>query len=431
MSHETGQPRKILLVEDDEVMGESLVQALSLEDCSVEWRRTGAGALEALAGQPSPMAVLCDIRLPDMTGEALFEAQSTASPGSFLFMTGYGEIDQAVRLMRAGAADYLTKPFEMEALLSRLFRLAPCCAGDSGALGPSPEMCEIESLLVRAAPHDGPVFFTGETGVGKSVCARHLHGLSRPGSPFMAVNCAAIPADLLESEIFGHERGAFPGAVERHPGYAERAGDGVLFLDEIGAASADVQAKLLRLFEQSTFYRLGGEEEIPFRARIAAATNRDPVTDALRADLFHRLSAFTVEIPPLRDRPEDIDWLLRKFVAEFSRNAARELHGVSALTVEAARSHDWPGNGHELRNRAERAVALGTGDRIMPDDLFPRKPGAAEQGGALADLRDQTERRAILGALRDANDRPGDAARMLGISRTTLWEKMKRLGIRN
>ncbi|MGM0562548.1 MAG: sigma-54-dependent transcriptional regulator, partial [Pseudomonadota bacterium] len=240
--------RRIAVVEDDPIMGESLLQRLSLEGGEVTWWRDGNQALEGFR-QTRPEVVVCDIRLPDLSGEELFRRTAEHASLPFLFITAYGDIDQAVRLMRAGAGDYLTKPFEMEALLVRLDDLLrPAEPARGGSLGASPQMCEIENLLRRLADRPSPVLLTGETGVGKEICARFLHQASRnAGEPFIAVNCAAIPSELLESELFGHEKGAFTGASARHLGYAERAGSGTLFLDEIGELPFALQGKLLRL----------------------------------------------------------------------------------------------------------------------------------------------------------------------------------------
>jgi DNA-binding NtrC family response regulator len=437
--------RSIGLIEDDRVMGESLAQGLALEGLDVSWWQSGTEALAALARPRTPDVLICDIRLPDMSGEAVFEALArSGSPPPVLFMTAYGEIDQAVRLMRAGAADYLTKPFEMATLMGRLVALLPPPpeappTGDP-VLGVSPIMRALERDLARLAGASGPVLITGETGVGKEVCARHLHQLARPGAPFIAVNCAAIPADLLESEIFGHEKGAFTGATARHPGYAERAREGILFLDEIGDLPPVLQGKLLRLVEERAFHRLGGTTTVPFHARVVAATNTDlptAVSNArFRADLLYRLNTFTLDIPPLRARPEDIGWLLDHFVTRFlAEHPDGPVRGLGALAVEAARTHDWPGNVRELRNRVERAVAMGLSAWLGPADLFPPARRTAGVGAdtdtpaPLADIRDAAERRAIESAIRDADGQLREAARLLGISRTTLWEKMRRLGL--
>ena len=424
----------VWVIEDDPIMGESLLEALALEGFAVRWWTSGEAALDALATGPAPAVVACDMRLPGRSGEDTYAALRVAGfAGPVLFMTAYGEIDQAVRLIRAGASDYVTKPFAMSAFLERLATLAPHGL-EATPLGVSPAMLDIEHLLCRIADQDGPVLITGETGVGKEVCARRLHELSRPNQPLVAVNCAAIPADLLESELFGYERGAFTGASARHAGYAERARDGILFLDEIAEMPLALQPKLLRLLEAKSFHRLGGEKPVAFKARVVAATNRDVREAAregrFREDLLYRLDMFAIEVPPLRERPDDIEWLLEEFVGPVSAGAHRTARPLSALAVEAARSYPWPGNVRELRYKLERAVVFARGPALMPADLFPptRPAAAAAPAAPLAEIRDAAERRAIDGALRDTGGQVHEAAKLLGISRTTLWEKMRRLG---
>ena len=225
----------------------------------------------------SPDLVLCDIRLPDMSGEEVFRtANSRSVAPPFVFMTAFGQIDQAVALVRAGAYDYLTKPFEIATLFHKAREIVSLRVrdGEQGALGVSPAMRQIEALLRRLAPRSLPILLTGETGSGKEVCARFLHQVSPAAAePFMAVNCAAIPAELLESEVFGHERGAFSGAHQRHLGYAERARGGILFLDEIASMPLALQSKMLRVLEERSFHRVGGETSIPLKARIVCATS--------------------------------------------------------------------------------------------------------------------------------------------------------------
>jgi two-component system, NtrC family, response regulator HydG len=334
----------------------------------------------------------------------------------------------------------MTKPFEMDEFLKRIEsgrRSTSSVAMVKGyCLGESQAIQQVEELIHRYADHDLPVLLTGETGSGKEVAARLMHQISaRAAEPFVAVNCAAIPGDLLESEIFGHEKGAFTGAQQRHLGYAERAGKGILFLDEIAEMPRALQAKLLRLIEACSFHRLGGEGAIPFRARIVAATHRDLAdrtgSTGFRDDLYFRLAVLPLEIPPLRKRPEDISWLLDRFLDNAVDRTGARIRGISALAVEAARSHDWPGNVRELRNRVERAVALGMNEWIMPGDLFPEQFGqsTAEDFVSLSVVRDAAEKRQIEHALDKTGGQIGKAAVLLGISRTTLWEKMTRLGL--
>lgn len=432
------ETRTIALIEDDSIMGESLVQRLALEGVAVKWWRTGKEAVVGMGSTPFD-AVLCDIRLPDMTGEDLFiEAGRSTKIPPFIFITGHADIDQAVRLMRAGAADYVTKPFAIEGLLERLGDVVRPVVSATGVLGPSPATKTLERMLLRLAPLASTILLIGETGCGKEVAARLLHASGdRAQSPFIAVNCAAIPDHLLESELFGYEKGAFTGASQRHAGYAERTGAGVLFLDEIGELRPELQAKLLRLIEDRTFTRLGGEKLMAFQGRLVAATNADlhqlVKEGRFREDLYYRINVVAVRVPPLRERPEDIVWLMDRFFAEFAATAPNAIKGYGMMSVEAALAHTWPGNIRELRNRVERAVALADGPWIMPSDLFPEHGDARvqrEDGSfSLEDVRNEAERRHIRRVLASTGGEIGAASKILRIGRTTLWEKMKRLGL--
>lgn len=428
---------RIGLVEDDPIMGESLLQRLTIEGAEVTWWKTCAEAVAGLAAK-KPQAVICDIRLPDGSGEDVFaEANGAENAPPFLFMTGYGDIDQAVRLMQSGAGDYITKPFEMDPFLERLSRIARAADTNiSGALGVSEPMRGIERTLMRLAKVEAPLLIMGDTGSGKEVCARFLHGIKgAQAGPFMAVNCAAIPSELMESELFGHEKGAFTGAQGRHLGYAERASTGTLFLDEIGDLAPRLQAKLLRLLEDRSFTRVGGEQVLPFRARVVCATNAPLaqwVTEGkFREDLLYRINVVALRVPPLRERSADVSWLLERFFMSLSERQETHLRGLSAPAIEAALAHSWPGNVRELRNRIERAFALADGPWILPGDLFPERsqgqPRAAFEH--LDDVRDEAEHRHIQRMLATHDGAISATARALGISRTTLWEKMKRLGI--
>jgi DNA-binding NtrC family response regulator len=433
------QPR-IAVVEDDPIMGESLVQRLSLEGYDTIWCQTGHAALEAVRAR-RPDLLVCDIRLPDMSGEEVFrDALPDLAASPVLFITAFGDIDQAVRLVRAGADDYLTKPFVMERFLSRIDHLLKArqpAADGTGALGPSPAIRGVEALLRRVADIDSTVLLTGESGVGKEVAARFLHQVSRrAGLPFMAVNCAAIPTDLLESELFGHERGAFTGAHVRHEGYAERARGGILFLDEVPELPPNLQAKLLRLVQERVFSRLGGESLLRFDARLVCATNADleALVEAgrFRRDLYYRINVIRVPVPSLRQRQDDIVPLLRHYVGHFAEGFGREVRGLTAQAETIALAHHWLGNVRELRNRVERAVALATGPWIAAADLFPDLELAAAPDASLASLatvRETAERHHIQAALAQTGGQMQKAAELLGISRTTLWEKMRRLGL--
>ena len=431
--------RTIAVIEDDSIMGESLTQSLSLEGANVCLYRSGQAALRGGAPRRFDL-VVCDIRLPDMDGQSFFRSFGMgADTPPFLFMTAFGDINQAVALMREGAADYLTKPFDMAEFLHRVqssLRPTPQAHDGDIELGVSPPMREIEHLLRLVSRVESPVLITGETGTGKEVCARFLHALTRKAGPFVAVNCAAIPSDLLESELFGHEAGAFTGAGKRHLGFAERAGEGTLFLDEIGELALPLQAKLLRVLEERQFYRLGGEAPVVFKARLVSATNADLgariAARQFRSDLYYRINVVEVRVPPLRERRQDIPWLLNSFLADLSAHGENGLRGIGAVAEQAALTHSWPGNVRELRNRVERALALNLTGWISPQDLFPEKRAGAFATAApmsLADAREAAEKQRITAALEENDGQIAKTAECLAVSRTTLWEKMKRYGL--
>ena len=430
------------VIDDDPVMGGALTDRLALEGYRPVWWSSAEAALDGLA-QSTPDLLVCDIRLPDMGGDELFDVASRrqALP-PVIFMTGYGDINQAVSLVKAGAVDYVTKPFDMTDLLPRIRnaidRARAAQTPPVGApLGVSEAMARVAALLSRVADIDSTVLLTGASGVGKEVAARYLHVNSpRAQAPFIAVNCAAIPAALMESELFGHEKGAFTGAAARHRGYAERAGDGILFLDEIGELSPELQAKLLRLLEERSFTRLGGERSLTFSARVLAASNADlphRVTDGrFRADLFHRLNVIPVHIPSLAERPADIGFFAEAFTREFAALFDRPARRLSPRARFALDHHTWPGNVRELRNRIERAVALAAGPTIDADDLFPEAATAAgsqPSTQSLQAIREDAERAHISTVLAETGGQIGEAARRLAVSRTTLWDKMRRLGL--
>lgn len=428
------------VVEDDAVMGGTLVHRLDLEGYSTAWWRTGQEALSALRTS-RPDLVVCDIRLPDMSGEDVFlKVLPTLGETPFLFVTAFGQIEQAVRLTKAGAVDYIAKPYALPDLLDRIPRLIAQRPGADGVLGTSDAMHRLERLLRRVADVESTLMFTGESGAGKEVAARFVHQISaRAAAPFIAVNCAAIPNDLIESELFGHEKGAFTGAHARHLGYVERAREGVLFLDEVGELATPIQAKLLRLVEDRAFTRVGGEASIKANARLICATNVDldqAVADGrFRQDLYYRINVIPITVPPLRERLDDILPLAHSFVREFSEAFDREIHGFTGSAELALIAHRWSGNVRELRNRVQRAVVLAQGPWIGPESLFASEaPGwiALEPLPAtLAEARAVAEKQHIRAALERVGGRVDDAAKSLGISRSTLFDKMKKLDIRS
>jgi len=433
--HERG---RIGIIEDDLVVGGTLAHRLELEGYTSLWWRTGREALEGIRTQ-RPDLVVCDILLPDMSGKDVF---LRALPGlggrPFLFVTAHAQIEDAVFLMKAGAVDYLEKPYALPDLLDRIARLIKLQPRPAGDLGTSEAMRQVELLLRRVADIDSSLLITGESGVGKEVAAKFVHQIStRAAEPFVAVNCGAIPNELIESQLFGHEKGAFTSAQMRHHGYVERARNGILFLDEVGELPMLMQVKLLRLVQERTFTRIGGETAITTSARIICATNTDleaaVAEGSFRRDLFYRINVIAVVIPPLRDRCDDILPLARRFVQEFSEAFERDVRGFTPTAEQALLSDPWPGNVRELRNRVERAVALSQASRIGVNALFPSEATEADgdRQATLAEVRDRAERRHIRAVLADVDNRVDEAAKRLRISRSTLFDKMRKLDIRS
>ena len=429
---------RIGIIEDDLVVGGTLAHRLELEGYTPLWWCSGREALEGLRTQ-RPDLVVCDILLPDMSGKDVFlRALPQLGGKPFLFVTAHAQVEDAVFLMKAGAVDYLEKPYALPDLLDRIARLIKLQPRPAGDLGTSEAMRQVELLLRRVADIDSSLLITGESGVGKEVAAKFVHQIStRAGEPFVAVNCGAIPNELIESQLFGHEKGAFTSAQARHHGYVERARNGILFLDEVGELPMLMQVKLLRLVQERTFTRVGGETAIKTSARIICATNTDLETavaeGSFRRDLFYRINVIAVAIPPLRDRSDDILPLARRFVQEFSEAFERDVRGFTPTAEQALLSDPWPGNVRELRNRVERAVALSQASRIGVNALFPSEATEADgdRQATLAEVRDRAERRHIRAVLADVDNRVDEAAKRLGISRSTLFDKMRKLDIRS
>jgi DNA-binding NtrC family response regulator len=428
---------RIGIVEDDLIVGGTLAHRLELEGYEPLWWRTGQEALEGLRRQP-PDLVVCDIRLPDMNGKDLFlRALPQLGGKPFLFVTAHAQVEDAVFLMKAGAVDYIVKPYALPDLLGRIARLIKLQPRTAGDLGTSEAMRQLELLLRRVADIDSSLLIIGESGAGKEVAAKFVHQISaRSDEPFVAVNCGAIPTDLIESQLFGHERGAFTSAQARHHGYVERARNGILFLDEVGELPMLMQVKLLRLIQERTFTRVGGETAIKTGARIICATNTDleaaVAEGRFRRDLYYRINVIPVVIPPLRDRSDDILPLAHGFLRDFAKEFRRDVKGFTAEAEQALVNQPWPGNVRQLRNCIERAVALSQAPRIGVDALFPAEASDADEAplATLAEIRDRAERQHIRAVLTDVENRIDEAAKRLGISRSTLFDKMRKLDIR-
>jgi DNA-binding NtrC family response regulator len=443
-SSSTGPRPVIGIIDDDSIMGESLVQRLELEGYQARWWRSAEEALCHLRDAECRVLV-CDIRLPDLDGEQLFRrALPDLGATPVIFITAFGEVEQAVRLMRAGADDYVTKPFEVEALLRKIATLCTreIAAGNNipgqETLSASTAMRGVESELLRVKDAATPVLLLGETGVGKEVAARQLHDASnRREFPFVVVSCATIQVDRAESEMFGHERGGVAGSRTGHVGLVEQAGAGTLFLDEVSALPLLLQGKLLRLLEDGRYRRLGGAQEMVSSARVVSSSNADlsalVAEGRFRVDLYYRLNAIELHIPPLRARREDIIPLAEHFLVQLARSAGQRVPTLTPAAGVALRDHTWPGNIRELRNRLERALCLSADvPQLSTHDIFPEevlldKPG--ERVASLSEARRRAERLHIEEAMRQTGGEIGRAAALLGISRTTLWDKMRRLGL--
>jgi len=437
---------RMCLVEDDEIMGESLVRLCSLEGFEVIWCRTAAEAARTIGAQRFDV-VVSDIRLPDRNGGELFlelrEKQPRLPP--FLFMTAYGTIDRAVELLKAGAADYVTKPFDVDALVRQVRTLAESYGSGGGedgddSLGVSPAMRHIAGSLPRLARHAAALLITGESGSGKEHVARlfHRHAVGA-AAEFVAVNCASIPESLIEAELFGYERGAFTGAVRAKRGFFELAHRGTLFLDEIGEMPPSMQAKLLRAIQDRRVTRLGGEKPFACDFRLVCATHRDlkaMVEDGrFREDLYYRIHVIHLRIPALRERPEDIRWFVRRFVEEFNHAHPEERRRLDPRTEQALIRYGWPGNVRELKHAVERACILSTGPLLDAEAFFESSPGsdAGTQppvSESLAEYLMACEREYLSMILDRHRGHMTHAAETLGITRKTLWEKLRRLGVR-
>jgi DNA-binding NtrC family response regulator len=440
----------VLLVEDDEIMRMSLEDRLRLENISVRAVSDLSSARKELEKGTIDL-VISDIRLPDGTGIELFTEISNHFHGiPVILMTAFGDISDAVTLVKAGALDYLTKPFDINTFVTKverhLSRIMDARAAlhnpnnnndaktGTGLLGKSASMRQIERLVASLSESDASVLITGESGVGKEVVATLVHNSSsRRQGPMVKVNCAALSPTLVESELFGHEKGAFTGAIKQRLGRFEQAQGGTIFLDEIAEISPDIQIKLLRVLQEREIERVGGIEPITLDVRIIAATQID-LGEAIknhkfRSDLYWRLNVIHVHIPRLQERWEDIVYLARLFVAEQAAKTGSTIKGLSREAELHLQSMPFPGNVRELKNIIERAVALCDSPWISPSDLFQDDEKHDINTITLKKTIEEAERKTILKALVENDHKINQAAGALGISRKNLWEKMKRHGI--
>jgi len=441
----------ILVIDDDESIRLGCAQALTQEGYRVQPAEDGATGLR-LAAEESFDLVLLDLKMPGISGIQVLEKLKEDSPDTVVVViTGYATIESAVEAMRKGAYDYLPKPFTPEMLSTTVKRamdhrqlaMENMCLrmalreklGPDNLIGNSPAMVEVAQLIRRVAPTDATVLIVGETGSGKELVARALHRWShRREKPFVAVDCAALVESLVESELFGHVRGAFTGATETTVGKFEVANKGTVFFDEIGNVSAEIQAKLLRAIQEREIMKVGSSRRIQIDVRIIAATNNDLLSDvqsgAFREDLFYRLSVVPIRLPPLRERRQDIRLLAESFLKGVRTRCNRDVTGFSEEAMRALETYDWPGNVRELENSVERAVVMAESRVIQPDDLFfygavHPVPADHPKEGRLS----QVENQEILGALNQFNWQMAKVADYLGINRKTLREKIRKYGI--
>ena len=444
--------RKLLVVEDDPGL------QTQLKWCFDDWKVVIApdrqSALAELKKHPYPVMTL-DLGLPPDEGgtsegfAALEEIVREHPHTKVIVVTGNNERENALRAVALGAYDFFYKPIDSDLLgfiVNRAYRLHELEeenqrlhtrhpeAALEGVVAASPEMMAVCRTIEKVAPADATVLVLGESGTGKELVARALHNLSpRVEGPFVAINCAAIPENLLESELFGYEKGAFTGAARTTPGKFETAHGGTLFLDEVGDLPMSLQAKLLRFLQERVIERVGGRKQIPVDVRVVCATHKDPQKliheGKFREDLYYRISEITVRIPPLRERTGDVLLLARVFLERFSKQYGHKVKQLSPDAIAALENHPWPGNVRELENRIKRAVIMAEGRQITAADL---ELGAGGDGQSfdLREIRDRAEREAILRALSHVGGKISQAAELLGVSRPTLYDLLKKHGLK-
>jgi len=455
---------KILVIEDDPSQANILADFLRHKGYRVDKALTAKVALERLGSDENKSdpidVIILDWKLPDGDGLNLLEQIKSKHPfAQVIMLTAFGSVERAVEAIKKGAYHYITKPVNFDELIVTIERAARelrlqkeiellkrkldtvTVPQVSGIIAESSRMKELLSLVAKVARTDATVLILGESGTGKEIIARLVHTLStRREKSFMTINCAAIPEGLLESELFGHEKGAFTGAHQTKPGLFELAHEGTLFLDEIGDLPMALQAKLLRVLQNSTFHRVGGTREISVNVRIIAATNRDlesMVREGIfREDLFWRLNVFSLYVPPLRSRKEDIPALATHFLKTFAKKHGKRLHGISRDAMERLITYDFPGNVRELENAVERAVILAEDEVVRVEDLPPSMRNVKEKISddnfndlPLPEAVAMLERRRIREALRKAGGVKTRAAEMLGISERVLRYKLEKYGM--
>jgi len=449
----------ILVVDDDPGHLTTLQAIIKSWGYKVEAADDGVKAVERIKEKPFDL-VLMDVRMTVMSGIEALKLIKEYNPAiPILIMTAYSSVESAVEALKAGAYDYLTKPLDFEVLKlaierslehiglkteNRALKERLASSFDlKNIIGKSGPMKELLEMVAMIAPSEATVLITGESGTGKELIAKSVHfNSARKDKPFVVVNCAALTETLLESELFGHEKGAFTGADKRREGHFMQANKGTIFLDEIGEMSATTQAKVLRVIQEREIQRVGSDDMIKVDVRILAATNRDLQRDVsegrFREDLFYRLNVVTLRIPPLRERREDTPLLAQHFLEKLGKRNRKQLKGFSPLAMDMLIKYDWPGNVRELENAVERAVILSPGDYITENDLpmsvteVYRQEGSPARPAQLANQPqslEEIEKEAILAAFEATGGNKSETARKLGINRRTLYKKLEKFGV--
>jgi DNA-binding NtrC family response regulator len=452
-----GKAKKVWVIDDEPAIRELLTVIVTTSGYEVE---AFSGGAEVLAcADPPPSAVLLDLMMPEVDGVAVLKELKRRHPTlPVIILTAVNEVSRAVEVTKLGAYDYLVKPIDQERLKTTLNRAVSHGSlsdevvrlktelGDRydvrNIVGSSAAMRQVYSQIEKVLSSDISIFISGESGTGKELAAKAIHfGSLRSDEPFIDVNCAAIPEGLQESELFGHEKGAFTGALATHPGKFEQAAGGTIFLDEIGEMSTSAQARLLRVLQERCLQRVGGTKTIDLDVRVISASNRDleqMVADGgFRQDLFYRLVVFPIELPPLRDRRDDIPLLADHFIEKYARDTGKRISGIEPTAIAALKAHDWPGNVRELENVIHRSLLIADGPDITAADL-PVGLGSRSGdgvGGSSAPISvamslDELEKAAIEKALRRHGGNLSDVARQLGIGRSTLYRKLEQYGLR-
>jgi two-component system nitrogen regulation response regulator NtrX len=443
--------RRILVIDDEKAIRETLSEVLTDEGYAVTAVESGEEGLRRLLDEAYDLVFL-DVWLRDRDGLSLLEAaDGRLRDVPVVMISGHANVETAVRAVRLGAYDFLEKPLSLERvvltaqkaierrdLLAEVKSFRGRRESETVMLGESPPMRQLKEEIARVAPTDARVLIMGENGTGKELVARQIHRLSqRAELPLVEVNCAAIPEDLIESELFGHVKGSFTGAAEDRRGKFEEADGATLFLDEVGDMSAKTQAKVLRALQEGRFTRVGGSRPIASDARVLAATNKNLLEEirrgSFREDLYFRLAVVPIPVPPLRDRPEDIPLLAAHFLREASARFGRKPKSLSSAAIEALQAYRWPGNVRELKNLIERLMILSPADEIRREDLPAEvRDGVAEAippGAPLREARDDFERRYILAALKRHRGNVSRAAEALDLERSNLYRKLRAYGI--